>query len=336
MEIWTGYATDPEIRYRASSGGLLSALALYCLERENMSFVLHTGSDEQEPWLNRTVQSRTRAEILARAGSRYAPSSPCDSLRSIEKSDRPCVFVGKPCDAVAVAMLRKRHPPLDHKLGLVLTFFCAGVPSTRGTLQVLKSCGVNRAQVTAIRYRGNGWPGSFTALSGSKCLASMSYEESWGQLTGFRPLRCKLCPDGLGRLGDISCGDAWDQFEGDGKSRGASILVVRTARGAEILRRAVAAGYLELSPARAQDVYAAQPSLLEKRRELFGRLLAMRMLLIPTPLFRGFFLFSSWWKLPLFHKFRTVAGTMRRAISRNWWRPDHLCTTPHNPAPTTS
>ena len=37
LEIWEGYAADPEIRRLGSSGGLLSALALYCLEKEGMA-----------------------------------------------------------------------------------------------------------------------------------------------------------------------------------------------------------------------------------------------------------------------------------------------------------
>ncbi len=135
LEVWEGYAADPEIRRQASSGGLLSALALYCLEKEGMGFVLHTAMDETKPWTNKTIQSRNRSEILSRTGSRYAPASPCDELRLIEESDRPCVFIGKPCDTAAVAMLREKRPTLDRNLGLVLTFFCAGTPSTKGTLK---------------------------------------------------------------------------------------------------------------------------------------------------------------------------------------------------------
>src|SRR5437899_1895716 len=74
LEIWEGYATDSEIRQHASSGGILSALSLYCLEQENMAFVLHSAADDEKPWMNRTVQSRTRMESLARTGSRYAPA----------------------------------------------------------------------------------------------------------------------------------------------------------------------------------------------------------------------------------------------------------------------
>src|SRR5439155_18276454 len=123
LEIWEGYASDPDLRYRGSSGGILSALALYCLEWENVGFVLHVGMDEEKPWTNKTVLSRSRAEILARTGSRYAPASPCEGLQAVEESDRPCVFIGRPCDAAGVALLRKQRPKLDQKIRLVLTFF---------------------------------------------------------------------------------------------------------------------------------------------------------------------------------------------------------------------
>src|ERR1017187_1642310 len=60
LEIWEGHAKDPDVRFKASSGGILSALALYCLEHEGMQFVLHTGADREQPWVNRTVKSATR------------------------------------------------------------------------------------------------------------------------------------------------------------------------------------------------------------------------------------------------------------------------------------
>lgn len=322
LEIWEGYASDPEIRYQASSGGILSALSLYCLEREGMAFILHAGMDEARPWLNRTVQSRTRADVLARTGSRYAPASPCEGLEAIEQSDRPCVFIGKPCDAAAVAMLRRQRPELDQKLGLVLTFFCAGTPSTAGTLHLIESLEVSTQEVSAVRYRGQGWPGQFKVLSTNGTREkSLSYMESWGRLTAYRPLRCHLCPDGLGRLADISCGDAWENFNRkETGNLGLSIVLVRTRRGQEILHRALEAKYVDLRPAGPGAVLAAQPSLLQRRRELFGRLLAMRLLLVPIPKFIGFSLFRSWIQLPFLRKVRTVLGTIRRMVLRGQWR----------------
>jgi len=323
LEIWEGHAADPEIRFQASSGGLLTALSLYCLEREGMSFVSHIASDPAQPWLNRTVQSRTREELLSRTGSRYSPASPCDGLGAIEKSEAPCVFIGKPCDTAAVMQLRARRPALDQRLGLVLAFFCAGTPSTRGTLDLLEKVQAQRDTIDQLRYRGEGWPGGFTVVSGSRRYF-LPYAEAWGALTRYVQFRCRLCPDGLGRLADISCGDAWEQHDSARDNPGTSIVLVRTRRGQEILRRAMAAGYVQLTRVAAEAVLAAQPSLLSRRRELFGRFLAMRLLLIPVPTFRGFSLWHSWVGLPLLEKVRTLAGTFRRALTRGWWKPRRI------------
>ena len=318
LEIWEGHASDPQMRSRASSGGVLSALATYCLEKENMAFVLHAAMDEARPWLNKTVMSRTRSEILARAGSRYAPASPCDSLAQIENSNRPCVFIGKPCDTTAVFKLRDERPALDRNLGLVMTFFCAGTPSTQGTLDLLREFEIDRKFVSHLRYRGEGWPGPFTVVH-EHGENSLSYDESWGKLSHYRPLRCQLCPDGVGRVADISCGDAWNDFNGNGDP-GRSLVIVRTERGREILHRAMAADYVRLTRATAADVLAAQPNLLRKRRELFGRLAALRMFLVPVPSFRGFSLFRGWMQLTLSRKVRSLLGTMKRVIARGLWR----------------
>lgn len=320
LELWEGFAVDPEVRYKASSGGILSALALYCLEQENMAFVLHAGMDESSPWENRTVQSRTKHDILSRAGSRYAPASPCEGLRKIEESDRPCVFIGKPCDATAAMALRRERPELDKKLGLVLTFFCAGTPSTEGTKDLIKDLGFDQDQVGEVRYRGEGWPGEFKVRSkdGSR-ESALSYERSWGKLTSYRPLRCNICPDGLGRIADISCGDAWESYGGQG-DQGRSIVLVRTLRGQEILHRALKMRYVELTPIEPTAVFKAQKNLLARRRELFGRLLAMQLIMVPTPRYIGFSLFHGWARLSWVEKARTVLGSLRRLVMRGMWK----------------
>jgi len=320
LEIWEGHARDTEIRYRASSGGLLSAIALYCLEAEGMEFVLHTDSDAEQPWLNRTVKSKNRKELLARTGSRYAPSSPCEDLQSIETSEGPCVFIGKPCDTAAVAMLRRQNPALDKKLGLVMTFFCAGTPSTQGTLDLITSLKVDSREINTVRYRGEGWPGRFKVRYDQNAKEeSLSYVESWGKLTGYRSLRCNLCPDGLGRVADISCGDAWEKHTGD-DDPGRSLVIVRTQRGKQILHGAIAAGYVDLEPVGPTAVCEAQRNLLQRRKELFGRFLAMRLFAVPRPFFPGFSLWHSWIRQPAQIKFRTVFGTIRRVVQRKWWK----------------
>jgi coenzyme F420 hydrogenase subunit beta len=320
LEIWQGHASDKDIRYYASSGGAVSALALYCLEKEDMVFVLHIGMDEKIPWLNKTVTSKNRTDLLTRAGSRYAPSSPCEALALIEASDRPCVFIGKPCDAAAVSALRKYRPKLDANLGLVLTFFCAGPPCTAGTLSLLKELDIEKKEANEIRYRGKGWPGNFqVSFNNGTENKKITYEESWGKLVKYhRSFRCNLCPDGLGELADISCGDAWHLYDKQSNDFGQSLILARTKRGSDILHRAMESGYLQLEQSKPADVIKAQP-MTGRRAEIFGRLLAMKTLFMPIPKLVGFPLAKVWMKNPIKIKIKTYLGTLRRLLTRGLW-----------------
>ncbi|MBT8333736.1 MAG: hypothetical protein KJP19_04820, partial [Deltaproteobacteria bacterium] len=60
--VYEGYAADREIRFIGSSGGILSALSVYALEKGGMDYVVHTGMDKAQPWKNRTVISRNKPQ----------------------------------------------------------------------------------------------------------------------------------------------------------------------------------------------------------------------------------------------------------------------------------
>jgi coenzyme F420 hydrogenase subunit beta len=320
LQVWEGFASDGEVRYRGSSGGVLTALSLYCLEKEGMGFVLHTGMDPAHPWRNLTVVSRTREELLDHAGSRYTPSSPCDALRKIEESESPCVFIGKPCDTAAVTMLRKIRPSLDRKLGLVLTFFCAGPPCSEATASLVKELGQDPGNVRDIRYRGHGWPGFFTVRDADGVIQKqLTYKESWGYLAErHRSFRCHLCPDGMGELADISSGDAWHLYRDDGNP-GESVVLARTSLGLDVVRRAIDAGYLDLHPSSPERVISGQ-GLGRRRAELYGRLTGLRLFGVPTPEFPRFPLKIAWTEtVPVLRKARVILGTAKRIILRGLW-----------------
>ena len=323
LEVWEGFATDSEIRYKGSSGGAATALALFCLEKENFSGVLHIGAKPEAPLQNVPVFSKSRAEILARTGSRYSPAAPCEKFDWIEQVESNCVFIGKPCDVVALRKSQIIDNSLDQKVGLVISIFCAGTPATEGTDKVLEVLGVKAKEVAELRYRGCGWPGETTVTikGNASSKRQMSYEESWGGiLSRHVPLRCRLCPDGTGEFADISCGDPWHRKIEPGEP-GRSLVLVRTERGREVLRKAMEAGYVELERAEPAVLAASQKALLKKKRMLFGRLLGMRMMFIPAPRFEGFSLFSNWRQLSWSDKLRSMLGTLRRIVSRGWLIP---------------
>ncbi len=324
LEIWEGHAADPEVRFKGSSGGALSALAAYCIEVLGMNGVLHTGQDPHDPVRNSTRLSRNRKELLAAVGSRYSPASVCNGLALIENAEGPCVFIGKPVEAAAVKKAEKLKPQLAGNVGAVFSFFCAETPSTMGTIDLLKKMGVDSRKVGSLSYRGNGWPGHFEPRqNGLSNSPRMTYRESWAFLQAYRPWSAQIWPDGTGELADISCGDPW-YSQPDGKNPGSSLVVVRTERGREIVNGAIEAGYLELRTAEPWKLVKSQEGLVRKKGAVWGRLAMMRLFGLPTPRFKGGGLFRCWLDLPLEEKLRSLFGTARRIISRRLYLPSTL------------
>lgn len=336
LGVWEGYAADADIRFSGSSGGAASAIALYCLEKEGMGGVLHTAAREDVPYLNRTVISKSRDELLARTGSRYSPASPCEGLDLIEQSSSACVFIGKPCDVTGVQNARKRRPELDRKVGLTIAFFCAGVPSVKGTLDLMSRVGVqDPGEVRALRYRGKGWPGlwsvDFMAEGGVEKKQQMTYAESWGFLQKYRQWRCYICPDHTGEFADIAVGDPWYREVQPGEP-GKSLIVARTRRGLDILNAAQTAGYLVLERNDPNLLPRSQPNLLAARGALWARLWVSGLFGAATPTYTGFPMLKYWiGSLPFKAKLQSIAGTAKRVfvkrlnkrVSIKEWSPEN-------------
>ena len=321
LGVWEGYAADPEIRYAGSSGGAATALAWYGLDRGGMHGALHTAARKDAPHLNETVFSRTREELLAATGSRYSPASPCDGLQRIADAPGPCVFIGKPCDVAGMPKTRQIRPDLDEKLAWTIAFFCAGTPSTQGTLDMLQRMDIDDpAKLVSLRYRGNGWPGKATAVVRTETgeeTRQLTYEQAWGEvLTRYQQWRCKMCADHTGEFADIAVGDPWYRTVEEGDP-GRSLILARTERGRDILLAAAEAGYLRIEAADPSILPASQRNLLKTRGAVWGRLLGCRIMRVSAPKYRNMPLFRHWWReLSLGIKAQSVGGTARRIIRR--------------------
>ncbi|MGI5214998.1 Coenzyme F420 hydrogenase/dehydrogenase, beta subunit C-terminal domain [Plantactinospora sp. CA-290183] len=332
--LWEGYAADPQIRHAASSGGVATALAGYCLTGERMAGVLHIGARTDVPYLNGTRLSRTPAELLDNAGSRYAPASPCDRLDLVEAADGPCVFIGKPCDVAAARMARRVRPELDARLGLTIAVFCAGTPTTRGTLEMLARLGVDDpARLASVHYRGAGWPGEARARLTDDPPGRqrrLSYAESWGDiLQKHRQWRCHLCPDHTGEFADVAVGDPWYRPTGD--DPGQSLVLARTERGVRLVEAAIAAGVLVLTPVAPGILPASQPNLLRARGAVWGRLGTLRAAGLMTPRLTHLPMAGVWWRhLSAAEKLRSTLGTLRRIGRRRLRQPAALV--PYEPS----
>jgi coenzyme F420 hydrogenase subunit beta len=85
----------------------------------------------------------------------------------------------------------------------------------------------------------------------------------------------------------------------------------------------MAAGYFELVRSQSSEVIRAQP-LAQRRAVVFGRLMAMKALLIPVPKFIDFSLHKAWMANPLSIRIRTILGTSKRLLTRGLWHRKQL------------
>ena len=223
----------------------------------------------------------------------------------------------------ALAKARRRRPALDAKVGLALSFFCGGAPCSDAVRDLAGDLGVAEGDIAALRFRGQGWPGPFKVTDRQGEAVTMAYIEAWKKLAKGRPFRCHVCPDGMGHLSDITSGDAWDKYTGEGENPGLSHVVVRTARGRRLLEKAIAAGYVELRPSTGEEIVKAQ-GLFLRRAVVFGRLIGMKLSGAATPHFANFQLFAAWLRTNPLVMIRSIYGTLKRMVVRKLWKKSPL------------
>lgn len=317
MGVSTGYSCDAEMRHQGSSGGVLSALAAYLLASGEVSFVAQIAVSHRDPLANELQISRTRDDVLRAAGSRYAPSAPLRSIRALLDTGERFAIIGKPCDVGALRQYARMDARVSEQIPYMLSFMCAGVPSMKGTLELLERMGTKRELVASLRYRGDGWPGMTSAIQKDGNNFEMDYATSWGTiLNRYLQFRCKVCPDGTGECADIVCGDAWhgkngypDFSEKDGRS----LILLRTAQGDALLKKAVADSVLLCTELSVTEIAAMQPYQVSRKRLVLGRLLAARCATGVTFRYDPMRLIKASLQANPFDWLRSACGTYRRA-----------------------
>lgn len=315
VSAWQGWAGDPDVRFAGSSGGVLTALTAWLLQSGTVHSVTGAAMSAAAP--NRTValELRTREQVVAAAGSRYAPVS---NAQLFGGDRRAGAFVGKPCEAYAVRKLSAVEGAAPAQGGIILSFFCAGVPSQRATDDLVRDLGSDPEHLASLRYRGNGWPGSFTAVNSAGAAGTVSYEESWGKRFGPAvQSRCKICPDGVGEHADIAVGDYWRSDPGGfptfTESAGCSVIIARTPRGHQLLMSAAAAGILELGAVDLDAVASMQPLQVKRLTTLAGRLVGRLLAGQINPRFSGFALLRRAASRPR-SSFAALVGSRERTV----------------------
>ncbi|MEL6197399.1 MAG: Coenzyme F420 hydrogenase/dehydrogenase, beta subunit C-terminal domain [Pseudomonadota bacterium] len=294
--VWGGYlsmgeawAGEPEVRFRAATGGVLTALGRHLLRSGKARFILHVGPDPEAPMRSRWVISETPEAVLAHAGSRYGPADPLAGLEVALKRDEPFAVIAKPCDAGAIRARAKADPRVAELVVAVLVMVCGGASDLGKSTAVLADHGLSERDVTLFRYRGHGHPGPTRIETRDGRVVEKTYLEMWADESGWRiQTRCKLCPDAIGEAADIAAADIWPGGAPTGEDAGFNGVITRTPRGQSLVDDAVAAGDLVLGRAHdPRDYDRFQPHQLAKKRAMAARLRGLAAAGAPAYAHRG-------------------------------------------------
>lgn len=317
--VGVGHANTPSVRYEGSSGGAISALLIHALETGLVDRVIHVAADPTAPTRNVMRCSRTAAEVMEGAGSRYTASSPLNQIDEILSEGGKIAFVGKPCDVSGLRRLGEVDDRVGRHVAITLSFFCGGMPSHDGVGRILRAMNVEPEKVTSFRYRGRGWPGTAMAETIDGRTAEMSYADSWGGFLAKEvQFRCKICPDAVGGVADIACADAW--YGGESgyptfvEQAGRSLIIARTRAGELLLDGALATSAIEMEPLDVAEISLMQPSQARRKRLVKARMAALAATAQPQLDVRGTLVDEASRDAHFGEAIKNFAGAVRRVL----------------------
>ncbi|MFB2622750.1 MULTISPECIES: Coenzyme F420 hydrogenase/dehydrogenase, beta subunit C-terminal domain [Methanothermobacter] len=232
MKYLLARATDEEIQRRGECGGAVTAIFKYMLDKGVVDAVLtlERGDDVYD---GVPVLLEDSSGIASTCGSLHCAPTMFGDLISRYLSDMRLAVAVKPCDAMAIRELEKRHqidPDKVYKIGLNCGGTLAPV-SAREMIETFYEMDPDDVVSEEIDR------GKFIVelRDGSHREISIDYleEEGFG-----RRENCQRCEIMVPRNADLACGN-W------GADDGWTFIEVNTERGQEIIEGARSSGYIE-------------------------------------------------------------------------------------------
>jgi coenzyme F420 hydrogenase subunit beta len=258
IRCYISYSTDAIIRWKASSGGLVTTILLSLLEEGAISGAVVVKDDPRNPLKPLMTFVKSEEEIREAMGSKYCPVRPFFKVKDLVREPGKIAVVGLPCHIWAFKKLEEVDGRLRSKNFIHLGLFCGKRPNFYAVTYFLrKIAGVNERNVTRISYRGKGWPGKITVSTkqGKSSSFELSEWTHFAYYPHFIPIRCVLCYDITNQQADISLGDAWGLAH---DNIGTSVIITRTPIGESVIQHLYDIGRLILREVKPEQISQGQ------------------------------------------------------------------------------
>ena len=283
-ELYIGHTNDTEVRKLGSSGGIISQILIWLLEKGSIDGAVVLDFDELKPWLTKPVIATSKERILECAQSKYIISSVNEILPQIKEFKGNLAFVGLPGQIQSIRKLQligsDYVTPIKYLFG---PFFgnTLHFSSIKSLLKAYKFG--DHHEITKLQFRFGEWPGSTKInLKSGKEIILKKFHANY--LIPFHIVKQSLlCADFTNEFTDISGGDAWAPvYEERGK--GFSTIITRTEVGSKIIREMTEAGVLTTSPIESSEAVKMHSHAYDlKKRGTLIRIKFLKILGRNTP-----------------------------------------------------
>jgi coenzyme F420 hydrogenase subunit beta len=245
LNTYIAYSTNPVIRKKGSSGGMVTGLLSYALDAGMIDGAVVVGRNDEKPWLPKIRLVKTTEELQKCAQSKYCYIPTNAFLRELwDKLDGKTgryAIVALPCQIHAMRQMQRQNVKYVKNIKYMFGLICGYNMHYEATDFVRKKLKIKYDEVDNVKYRDLGWPGGMTFYlkSGEKRGIDLFHYHYLNAV--FLPTRCRIaCSDFFADFADISFGDSWlkNLYSADKENLGWSSIITRTADGEELLRNA--------------------------------------------------------------------------------------------------
>ncbi len=237
--IYMGYCLDGDIRFHGASGGMVTGLLVYLLEKHLIDGAVVTGFKKDNPLRPHTYIARSRTEIYEGRSSKYCAVSMDGIINQINESKGKYVIVGLPCHIQGFRKYATIHNKFAEKIFAYFAIYCSINKSYNSIDYLMRKYNQNPSKVKYFSYRDDGCMGYMKIIDSANIEKKISFDEYFISLHGFFNIkRCNLCIDHSGELADACFGDVKedDDFE---QTTGESSFIIRSKIMQEVLQMAI-------------------------------------------------------------------------------------------------
>ncbi|MCD6459650.1 Coenzyme F420 hydrogenase/dehydrogenase, beta subunit C-terminal domain, partial [bacterium] len=237
LDCYIGYETDEKKYIDSASGGMLSALLIYLLEKKYIDAVVHAQSlhgNKNKKYFQAAVSTST-GDINSRRSSFYYPIEFSTVLENIKKNDNisNIAFVGVPCVLSGLEKLLEFDKVLRKKIKYRFSLICSHNVSgqfadclIRGFPYIEQDKKLIFRDKHEINHAGNF--NNLIELKNKKQIRKSRYESpytiQWRSYS-YAVNACFYCPDFFGVSSDAAFKDAWG-FNNLSRNKGETVCII--------------------------------------------------------------------------------------------------------------